>query len=388
MQVFKMFMKIVKKRLRVSMIYIVVFIAIGITMAANGSSDSGFESSKLHVSVNDLDDTEASRALVDFIGKNHEIVEIENDKDSVLDAIYYRKADIVLTINEGYSSKLAEGITDGIMSDYRIPGSYTSEFIDTEINQYINMISAYTIGGMEVSDASLKAAEISEKDVKVEKINFSESSGSELDEMVSYYYQYLAYILIAVMISGLCPVILAATRKDIKNRTNCSCVSASSQTLQIVAGTAVFVIAVYAVLTTAAIIIYGAGEIFSYKGLLALLNGFVFLIFAMMLTLLIAVISPAEKVVNMIGNVVSLGMCFLCGVFVPQELLGDTVLSIGKFLPAYWYVKANNMLSGAGGEIFSSQKYLTCIGVELAFSAALLCVVLLTSKTKQSSKSI
>ena len=72
----------------------------------------------------------------------------------------------------------------------------------------------------------------------------------------------------------------------------------------------------------------------------------------------------------------------------PQELLGDTVLSIGKFLPAYWYVKANNMLSGAGGEIFSSQKYLTCIGVELAFSAALLCVVLLTSKTKQSSKSI
>lgn len=43
---------------------------------------------------------------------------------------------------------------------------------------------------------------------------------------------------------------------------------------------------------------------------------------------------------NAIVNTVSLGSSFLCGVFVQQELLGETVPSIARFLPAYWYVKA------------------------------------------------
>jgi hypothetical protein len=55
---------------------------------------------------------------------------------------------------------------------------------------------------------------------------------------------------------------------------------------------------------------------------------------------------PAGKFVrsfgvqNAIVNTVSLGSSFLCGVFVQQELLGETVPSIARFLSAYWYVKA------------------------------------------------
>ena len=45
------------------------------------------------------------------------------------------------------------------------------------------------------------------------------------------------------------------------------------------------------------------------------------------------------------ANVISLGCCFISGVFVPQEYLGDTVLSIAKFNPTYWYVKANDEIS-------------------------------------------
>jgi ABC-2 type transport system permease protein len=119
-----------------------------------------------------------------------------------------------------------------------------------------------------------------------------------------------------------------------------------------------------------------------------MLNGFVYLIFATMLTILISVIAPGNKAVDMIANVISLGMSFVCGVFVPQSLLSGTVLNIGKFLPAYWYVRANNMLAGSSGEIFGMGKYMTCIGIELAFSIAMFCVTLLVAKTKRSSKSV
>lgn len=380
-------MKVTKKRLHVSMIYIVIFIAIGIGMTVNASKTIGFETSTLEISITDLDNTEASRALAEYIGKNNEIVEVDSDKDAVLDAIYYRSADIVLTINEGYSEKLANGETDGLFSDYRVPGSYSAEFFDSQLNRYISMITAYTAGGMDVDEAAAKSAELAENEVSVEIVSFSNNSNVEFDGNITYYYQYIPYILVVTLICGLCPTLLVMTRSEIRNRTNCSCVSSVSQMTQIVLGTIIFAVGVYLLLTIAAFFLYGS-QMLNSKGLLALLNGFVFLIFATMLTLLISVICPGSKAVSMIANVISLGMSFLCGVFVPQYLLGDTVLGIGKFLPAYWYVRANNMLAGTGGEVFGMGKYMTCIGIEIGFSIALFCVTILVAKTKRSSKSI
>lgn len=387
MKVFKTFMKVAKKRLHVSMIYIVIFISIGIAMTSTASDTNNFTETKLSVSITDLDNTAASRELAEYIGKSNEIVEVENDKDAIMDAIFYRRADIILTINEGYSEKLANGETDGLFSNYRVPGSYTAELFDTQLDQYISMITAYTAGGMTVEDAAAKTAELAEKEISVETVNFSENANVEFGENIAYYYQYLAYILIAVMISGLCPTLLVMMRKEIRNRTNCSCVSNVSQMVQIVLGTVIFAVGVYLILTVAAFFLYHS-QMLNSKGLLAMLNGFVYLIFATMLTILISVIAPGNKAVDMIANVISLGMSFVCGVFVPQSLLSGTVLNIGKFLPAYWYVRANNMLAGSNGEIFGMGKYMTCIGIELAFSIAMFCVTLLVAKTKRSSKSV
>lgn len=380
-------MKVTKKRLRVSMIYIVIFISIGIAMTATSSKTPGFETIKLSISITDLDNTQASRALADYIGKNNNIVEIENNKDAIMDAVFYRSADIILTINEGYAEKLANSETDGLFSDYRVPGSYSAEFFDSQLNQYISMVTAYTAGGMELEEAAAKAAELSENEVRVDTVSFSENSDVEYGQGITYYYQYLAYILMSVMIAGLCPTLLVMTRKEIRSRTNCSCISSTNQMLQIVLGTVIFAVGVYLLLTIAAFFLYSS-QMLNSKGLLAMLNGFVFLIFTTMLTLLISVISPNPRAVDMIANVIGLGMSFLCGVFVPQYLLSGAVLNIGKFLPVYWYVKANNMLAGSGGEIFGMGKFMTCIGIEFAFSIALLCVTLLVAKTKRSSKSM
>ena len=387
MQVFKTFIKVMKKRLHISMIYIIIFIVIGIVMTASSSDKSGFSDTKLSVSIRELDDTDASRALADYIGNNNEIVKVRNNKDSIMDAVFYRRADIILTVNKGYSEKIANGETTGLFSDYRVPGSYSAELFDSQINRYVKMITACTAGGMEINEATAKTAELAEKEIKVEKLNFSENSNVEFGDNIMFYYQYLAYILLAIMISGLCPVLLVITRKDIRNRTSCSCLSEVSRMAQIVLGTVIFAVGLYLLLTVVALFLYRS-QMLNSKGLFAMLNGFVYLIFTTMLAILISVISPGGKVIDMIANVVSLGMSFLCGVFVPQSVLSETVLNIGKFLPAYWYIKANNMIAGIGGEIFGMRKYMICIGIELAFSVVLFCITLLIARTKKSSRSI
>lgn len=387
MQVFKTFMKVTKKKLHISMIYIVVFVAICVAMTLTSSSTNEYTDSKLDISITDLDNSEASRALADYIARSNKIVKLGEGKDKALDALYYRRADIILTINEGYSEKLEKGDTEGLFSDYRIPGSYSAELFDSQLNQYISMVTACTAGGSSLEEACEKAAELSATEIEVETVSFGKNINADYDDDIAAFFQYLSYILIVTLIAGLCPTLLIMMSRDIRNRTNCSCITVTSQMSQIVLGTVIFVVGLYLLLMGVAAVLFG-DMLFNEKGLLAMLNGFVFLIFSMMLTLLIAVIAPSTNVINMIANVISLGMSFLCGVFVPQSLLSGVVLNIGKFLPAYWYVRANNMLAGSNGEIFSSKEFMLCIGIELAFSVVLFCVTLIAAKTKQSSKSI
>ncbi|MBQ9956788.1 MAG: ABC transporter permease, partial [Ruminococcus sp.] len=204
---------------------------------------------------------------------------------------------------------------------------------------------------------------------------------------ITVFFQYIPYILILSLVTAICPSILTMTSNEIRNRTNCSCVSSAKQLIQLVLGTVIVSFSIFLILIIASIALY-KGELFTSTGLLALLNAFVFLLFVIMFTLLIAVIAPSPRAVDMIANIFGLGMSFLCGVFVPQYLLSDAVLSVGKFFPAYWYVKANNMLAGVNGYVFTNSDFFTAIAVQLAFTVAIFFITLLISKSRRSAESI
>lgn len=386
MQVFKAFMMVLRKRLGSVLLYVGIFIGICVMMTYSTDSVEGFKYSKLDISVTDLDDSPASHALADYISENHNVVELGNDKDKMIDMLFYREVDIILTINEGYSGSLENGITDDLLSIYCVPGDNNEIFFKSRMDSYHGALSACIAGGMDIDAAALRAAELAEAEIEVETVNFSENN-AEFGEDIQMFFQYLAYILIVTLIAGLCPTLLVMTQGGIRSRTSCSCISVTSHTIQLVSGALVTVMSIYLLLIGVAAVLFGS-ELFSEKGLLAMLNSFVYLIFSMMLTLFIAVLAPGRRGVDIIANTLSLGMSFLCGVFVPQSLLSGTVLAIGKFLPAYWYVKANNMIAGSDGAVFTYESYFICIAIELAFSAALFCVTLLIAKTKQRSAAL
>ena len=81
-------------------------------------------------------------------------------------------------------------------------------------------------------------------------------------------------------------------------------------------------------------------------------------------------------------------MSFLCGIFVPQSMLSDSVLKAGQFLPAYWYVRANNMLFGISGEVFQTRTFLQYLGVECLFAGALFALIFAVQKAKHDRSNI
>ncbi len=384
MQVFNAFMKIVLKRISVPFIYIGIFLAISIVMTNQGAeNEAKFKQEKLSISVTDLDNSVASEKLIDFLSENHEITDEEMDDEKLLSNLYYENLDYSLVINEGYMDKLASGNTEDLFINHAVEGSYGESLASAQLDRYVSAVSSYIAGGFTIEEALEKTEALMLDRTEVVAENFSEEENF-FSTNIRFYFQYLPYIFLAILISALVPTLLVLNKREIRDRTNASCISISKQTFQTTLGSVIYAVGIWLVFMIALFVIYGS-EIFSKEGILAILNSFVFLIVALSITMLIAQVSKSPKSPDMIANTLSLGMSFLSGIFVPMEYLSDTVIGIAHFLPTYWYVRANNMLAETAGEIFTNSGYLMCIGIQLLFAAAIFSLVFLAAGIKRKS---
>ena len=75
---------------------------------------------------------------------------------------------------------------------------------------------------------------------------------------------------------------------------------------------------------------------FTKHGLILIINSFLFSIVCQMLAFLISNLINNRETNNLLANVISLGMSFLCGAFVPMSLLPNVVLKFSHILPSYY----------------------------------------------------
>lgn len=384
MQVFKAMMKVTRKRLPSAMVYIIVFVVISILVTNASTKDNKFEITKLDICVFDEDDTPESRALIEFLGKSNDMVEIENDRDKIIDALYYKRINYALIINKGYAERLAAGDTADLFGSYHIDENYSVVFMGQFLDEYITSVKAYLTMGMTFDEAIKNTEEALSQSTEVDMLRVDKGGDSHFSVDFAGYFQYMPYILIAAVFIVVCQVLVTMNKKDIRYRTNCSCMQSSKYTFQLFFGSGLFVFAVWLLL-----IVIGAvlnKEMYTGRAWYAVLNSFIFSVVVASMAVFVSSFEPKENVLNLITQALSLGMSFLCGIFIPMEVLSDGVLSVARFLPAYWYVKANNMIADI--EPFSRSSVLTCYLVEFGFAVMLIILTLLVRKVKYSGAAI
>ena len=378
MQVFKTFFKILKKHLHVAAIYVIAFLLTGIAMTVMDDSASLFEQTKLKICVQDLDNTPESRALCALIAAKHNMTEMPADSDAMMDALYYERINYALTVNKGYAEKLTAGDTDGLFENRFLHDSYSTAYMEQFLNEYVCTVRAYIAGGASPADAAAKACTLFETETTVSVAKSGKENTSDMAASAALFFRFLPYLIISVLMNVLCPVLHAVNKKDIRFRTDCSGVRPLRYTAAIFGGTAVFVAGIWLIFVLAAIPMNGG--IYRGTALLAVFNSFVFTLFSASVTLLVSSFDPAPNIINMITQIISLGMCFLCGVFVDQSMLGENVLAAARFLPAYWYIRVNRMLEGT--EVYDAQLALKAIAIEAAFAAVLALITVLIRKSR------
>ena len=389
MQVYKTFFKVAKNYTGGCIIYLTVFLILMICMSFLSSSDSEnkFSASSVKFTVIDEDSSDASKALIDYLSEKHELVELDSyDNETLQDNLYYEQIRYILNIPKGYEKSLEKGEFDHLLSHSMRTDSAAGYFFNQDISSYINTLRLNLKGGYDLKEALDKTAKTIESAItEVETIEFEKTAKNE-NKNIFYFFQYFAYIAISVLIVGISPILISFHKEDLAARVACSSYSGVKQSLEIGLGCVTYAIGMWLFLMLCAVVVYGPAQAFSFHGLLCMANSFVYTIVIIAITLLVGSFNLGSASLSLVSNVLSLGTSFLCGVFVPLWMLSDKVVAFSKFLPGYWYIRSNNMISGFTGEAVSMNTYWRNTGIQLLFAVAIFSVYLVVNMNQKKSE--
>ena len=167
-------------------------------------------------------------------------------------------------------------------------------------------------------------------------------------------------------------VIMEFKKKEIRRRMQSAPIPFVRQNLAGAAALLVVCTGIWVFYLLLQAVIYQGGIFRSGHAAIYMLNSFSCMLVALALGYFTGMISENAVALNSINNVLSLGLCFLGGVFVPLEMLGNGIVSIAQFLPTYWYSRINGILRDYG-ELSSELWHTIWAGLLIQLAFALAC---------------
>lgn len=386
MQGFKAFFKTAKKSLPMNLIYFFVFtgIALALSHSSADTKNPAFSSVELSVAVVDQDRSDASAALKEYLAGIHHLTDMEYDKNTLLNRLFYRDLNYILILPAGFEQKLVDGETE-LFETVQIPGVYSSAFVDQQIHTYLKTLTLYLAGHFSLKDALRRTAET--LDSAAGQVHILDTGSKQPSSMreIYYYFQFLPYVIFSMILCGMTPILTTFWKPELAQRISCSSFSLLHRNLQLALGSILYCFGIWILFGLTAFLFYGSA-LLTQQGILCMANSLLLLPVAIAVSLIISCFCPPANTINMLNNIVTLGMSFLCGIFVPQQQLGDNVLAVSRFLPFYWYIKNNDLIFEFSGQPFQMRLYWSNMGIQALFICALAAVALMVSKYRQKAR--
>lgn len=381
MTVFKAYMKIIKQNRFLIIMYLGIFmlITIMIQSVTKTQESDGYKAQSVKIGFVDEDGGALAKGLEEYLGKFHQIIPMEADKDKLQENLFYRNIEYIIRIPSGFEEKCLQ--ENEKLSVTKVPGSYTSFYVDQQINGFLNNVKTYYAAEYTVAEAVKAVMEKEGPEVKMLDTN---GNAGETPEY-AYYYRFIPYLLLSILCYVLGNILSAFHKGDIPKRMQASAVSGRRQNMEALLAAMVLGIALLGICIAVSILLYGKPLVQSGGLIYYLLNSLTMLFVALSISYLVGVLTHNTNALNGIVNTISLGMCFLCGVFVPLDILSKGVKTAAQFLPVYWYEKANDRISEFGtitGAVRT--EILQAIGIQLVFAVAIVFISLVAVKKKRS----
>lgn len=339
MTVFKTFFRIVNKLKPTIILYTALLIIFGAVNMKTSDNNINFVNSKPDILIINQDVNKGlTKNLIDYMKKNSNIVKVENNEEKINDALFYREVSYVIYIPKNYRKNVLLGKNPKL--DIKKTDEYDAHLSEMMLKRYIKLQNIYNKeAGSEDELITLINDNIND-DVNV-KITSKVDTSKTYN--IAYYFNFASYSILAIIIYIICLVLCSFKEESISKRINISSINYKSHNNKILFASIVFSSIVWLLFVIIGVTIVG-DIMFSIRGLISIINSFIFTFCALTLSILISSITNNKNAISGIVNVIALGSAFLCGAFVPAEYLPSSVLNFAHILPAYYYINSNDLL--------------------------------------------
>ena len=339
MTVFKTFFRIVNKLKPTIILYTALLIIFGAVNMKTSDNNINFVNSKPDILIINQDVNKGlTKNLIDYMKKNSNIVKVENNEEKINDSLFYREISYVIYIPKDYRKNVLLGKNPKL--DIKKTDEYDAHLSEMMLKRYIKLQNIYNKeAGSEDELITLINDNIND-DVNV-KITSKVDTSKTYN--IAYYFNFASYSILAIIIYIICLVLCSFKEESISKRINISSINYKSHNNKILLASIVFSSIVWILFVIIGVTIVG-DIMFSIRGLISIINSFIFTFCALTLSILISSITNNKNAISGIVNVIALGSAFLCGAFVPAEYLPSSVLNFAHILPAYYYINSNDLL--------------------------------------------
>jgi len=387
MQVFRTYFKLLKSQLVSIIMYAIVFltITIAISIAIIGSDEGDFRIKEAPIAVVNRDGENAFiEGLFEYLDQYVQYVDIEDKEEARKDALFFRKVLYIMIIPEGFTEDFLAGKEVAIQKE-TVPDIAEVVSVDNAINNYLNKAKVYLkhVPGADPGELNEYILGNLNQYTEVAFVTSQSSKDLNANEFNRNYFNYLAYVLLAIFITGVSSVMVSFHNVDIRRRQNASPISGKSMNLQLILANFVFVI-IYLSLFLVAGYLVNPFRIINRHLLLFTLNAVVFTITALSISYLIGITVKNKNAVSALSTVLSLSLSFLSGVFVDQQFLGKAVQKVASFMPTYWFVRANNEINVVSNFSMNNlSEIFLFMAIELGFAVVIFAIAMVVSKRKR-----
>lgn len=339
MTVFKTFFTIVNKLKPTIILYTALLIIFGAVNMKTSDNNINFVNSKPDILIINQDVNKGlTKNLIDYMKKNSNIVKVGNNEEKINDSLFYREVSYVIYIPKDYRKNVLLGKNPKL--DIKKTDEYDAHLSEMMLKRYIKLQNIYNEeAGSEDELITLINDNIND-DVNV-KITSKVDTSKTYN--IAYYFNFASYSILAIIIYIICLVLCSFKEESISKRINISSINYKSHNNKILLASIVFSSIVWLLFVIIGVIVVG-DIMFSIRGLISIINSFIFTFCALTLSILISSLTNNKNAISGIVNVIALGSAFLCGAFVPAEYLPDSVLNFAHILPAYYYINSNDLL--------------------------------------------
>ena len=366
--------------MKLVIIYLGIFFSVALVMqmAAGKSEDSLYANTSIDIGVVKEDQSVLAQGFVDYLNTIHNVIPMKNNPEVLQENLFYRNVEYIVQIPADFYEACIQG--NQPLKVTKVPGSYSSYYVDQQISSYISTIRTYVAAGFSQEEA-VQAVK-TEVHKPVTKIS-SDSASSDLVPY-TYYFRYIPYLFLGALCYTMGYILMAFKKGDIQKRMEASAISVRHQSLEGLLAMGVIGAILWLLGILGVVLMYGNTFLNSELCGYYIANTLLMLVVSLSLSYLIGMFIPNSNILSGVANIVSLSMCFLCGVFVPMDVMDKSVLKVAQFLPVYWYEQVNEILSrhhSLTPELLG--KVRISMGIEVLFAATFVCLILVVSRYRK-----